>query len=151
MTRIPVLALAPLALLAGCGSADPEAVLETVRATEEAQFQAIAAKDLRGAVRNYADGAVFFVPGSPAATGGEAIAARYDALLTDPAFKLDLTPGTGWAAASDDLAVTTATGTFTHTAETGEAASVPVTSKTVWQRSSGEPWRIVSEYHVPAQ
>lgn len=151
MIRIPLLALAPLASLAGCGSADPEAVLETVRATEEAQFQAIAANDLRGAVRNYADDAVFFVPGSPAATGGEAIAAQYDTLLADPAFKLDLNPGTGWAAGSDDLAVTTATGNFTRTSNAGEAVTVPVTSKTVWRRSNGEPWRIVSEYHVPAQ
>src|SRR5690606_24112625 len=81
MTYIPILALAPVILLAACGSADPEEVLETVRATEQAQSQAIAAKDLRGAVRNYADGAVLVVPGSPQATTGEAIAATYDAWL----------------------------------------------------------------------
>ena len=38
--RAPFLALAPLALLAGCGSADPAAVLETVHATEKAQLEA---------------------------------------------------------------------------------------------------------------
>ena len=64
MTRAPFLAVAPIALLAACGSsADPEAVLETVRATEQAQIQAMTTRDLRGA----------------AAADGEAIAATLDA------------------------------------------------------------------------
>ena len=41
MKHIPILALAPVALLAACGSSDPEQVLETVRATEQAQIQAL--------------------------------------------------------------------------------------------------------------
>ena len=151
MKHIPILALAPVILLAACGSADPEEVLETVRATEQAQSQAIAAKDLRGAVRNYADGAVLVVPGSPQATTGEAIAATYDAWLSDPNFRIEMTPGTGWASAAEDLAVTNATGTLTTThAETGEAVAIPIASQTVWTRASGQPWRIVSEYTVQA-
>ena len=97
MKRIPILALAPIAMLAACGSADPEQVLETVRATEQAQFQAISTKDLRGAVRNYADGAVLVVPGRPAATDGEAIAATFDTWLKDPNFAIEMKPGPAWA------------------------------------------------------
>lgn len=146
MKRIPILALAPIAMLAACGSADPEQVLETVRATEEAQFQAISTKDLRGAVRNYGDGAVLVVPGRPAATDGEAIAATFDTWLKDPNFAIEMTPGTGWASRAEDLAVTTATGTITTTdAATGGAVTIPVSTQTVWTRTSGQPWRIVSE------
>lgn len=150
MTRAPFLAVAPIALLAACGSsADPEAVLETVRATEQAQIQAMTTRDLRGAVRNYADGAILVTPGRPAAADGEAIAATLDALLSDPNFKLEMTPASGWAAESGELAVTTATGRVTTTdAGSGEAATVPVSNQTVWRRNTGEPWRIVSEYNV---
>lgn len=86
MTNARYFAAVPLALLLGaCGSSiDRDAVLETVRATEQAQLEAIAAKDLRGAVRNYEDGAVLVTPGEPPAEGGEAIAAAFDGMLADP-------------------------------------------------------------------
>ena len=150
MKRVPILASMSLALLlAACGSADAEEVLETVRATEQAQLQAIAAKDLRGAVRNYADGAVLVSPGTAPAQGGEAIAAAFEDLLADPNLKIEITPGPAWASESGDLAVTTATGRYTTTEPGSERpAELTVSNQTVWRRNSGEPWRIVSDYNV---
>ena len=52
MALARTLALAALPLLAACGAANSAEVLEPVRATEQAQLQAIAGKDLRGATRN---------------------------------------------------------------------------------------------------
>src|SRR5690349_2793295 len=64
MIKRYLLAASAFSLLAACGSAaDPDATLEAVRATEQAQLQAIAGKDLRGAVRNYEDGAILVTPG----------------------------------------------------------------------------------------
>lgn len=150
MTRVPFLALAPLALLAACGSSvDPDAVLETVRATEQAQLQALAAKDLRGAVRNYAEDAIVVTPGRAPAADGEAIAAAFDELLTDPNFKIEVTPGPGWASGSGDLAVTTSTGRITTTdAASGEPVTVAIGNQTVWRKPTSKPWTIVSEYNV---
>jgi ketosteroid isomerase-like protein len=147
---IRILALAPLALLAGCGSsADPDAVLETVRATEQAQLQALGSKDLRGAVRNYAEDAVVVTPGRAPAANGEAIAAAFDELLDDPNFRIEVTPGPGWASESGDLAVTTATGRITTTdAASGEPVTMPIANQTVWRKPTGKPWTIVSEYNV---
>ena len=59
--RASTLTLALLPLLAACGSANPDEVIDTVRATEQAQMQAIAADDLRGATRNYETGAEVLV------------------------------------------------------------------------------------------
>ena len=143
-------------LLAACGSAaDPDAVLESVRATEQAQLQAIAAKDLRGAVRNYADGAVLVTPGQAPATGGEAIAAAFDAMLADPNLKLDVTPGPGWVSEGGDMAVTTSTARYSAT-EPGSDKPVEMTvsNQTVWRKPTGKPWQIVSDYNAelpPAQ
>lgn len=150
MRRTLCLALPAAALLAGCGaSADSEAVLETVRATEQAQLQAIAADDLRGAVRNYEDGAVLVVPGSGPLGDAEAIVGAFEALLADPNLALEMTPGSGWAAADGELAVTTSTGRLTSTdAQTGEPVTVPIGNQTVWRKTEGQPWRIVSEHIV---
>jgi ketosteroid isomerase-like protein len=150
MIRLRLLALAPFAMLAACGSpADPESVLETVRATEQAQLQAFKSKDLRGAVRNYAEDAIVVAPGRAPAADGEAIAAAFDALLKDPNFAIEVTPGPGWAAESGDLAVTTATGRITTTdAASGAAVSTPIANQTVWRKPTGKPWAIVSEYNV---
>ena len=150
MTRIPLLALVPVVLLAACGSAsDPDAALESVRATEQAQLQAIAGKDLRGAVRNYEDGAILVTPGEAPATGGEAIAAAFDKLLADPNLQVEVTPGTAWVSEGGDMAVTTATARYTTT-EPGSDKPVELTvsNQTVWRKPTGKPWKIASDYNV---
>jgi len=154
MTRAPLLApllaLAPLALLAACGSsADPDAVLETVRATEQAQLQAIASRDLRGAVRNYQDGAVLVSSGQAPATGGEAIAAAFDGMLSDPDLKVEVEPGPAWVSDDGSMAVTTSTARYT-TSEPGSGRPVEKTigNQTVWRKPAGKPWTIVSDYNV---
>ena len=149
MMRVPFLALAPLALAACGSSADPDAVLETVRATEQTQLEAIAARDLRGAVRNYADGAVLVTPGQAPATGGEAIAAAFDDMLDDPNLEVEVTPGSGWVSEGGDLAVTTSTARYITT-EPGSDKPVELTvgNQTVWRKPTGKPWTIVSDYNV---
>ena len=148
--RARYLALAALPVLAACGSADPGDVLETVRATEQSQMEAIVAKDLRGAVRNYEAGAVVLVPGSATLAGAPAIEAEFGRLLADPNFKIAMEAGDGWAAESGELAVTTATGTVTMTdAVSGEAVTVPISNQTVWRREDGVGWKIASEHNAP--
>lgn len=143
------LALMALPLLAACGSADPSEVIETVRATEQSQIEAIMAKDLRGATRNYDPGAVVLTPGSEPISGAAAIEKQYTALLADPNFAIAMKPGKAWAAESGELATTTATGTVTMTdAASGEAVTVPIVNQTVWRRADGVGWKIVSEHNA---
>ena len=143
--------LAPTALLlAACGSSsDPEAVLETVRATEQAQLQAIQAKDLRGAVRNYDQDATLMAAGQAPVAGTEAIEASFETMLADPNWALTIESGPAWASASGDLAVTTFTGRVTTTdPATMKAVTVPIRNETVWRKAEGAPWKIVSEHNV---
>lgn len=146
--RITYLGLAPLALLAGCGSTvDPGETLETVRATEQSQLEAISNRDLRGAIRNYQADAILILPGG-SASGAAAIEHAFKTLLTDANLRLDVTPSSGWAAESGDLAVTVSTGQLTTSETGGDAVTVPIDSQTIWRRTAGQPWQIVSEYIV---
>lgn len=147
--RMTILALAALPLLAACGSADPSEVLDTVRATENSQLEAMAAGDLRGATRNYDPAAVLLTPGGTPVSGAPAIEQRYAALLGDPNFAIAMKPGAAWAAESGELATTTAAGTVTTTdAASGEAVTVPIVNQTVWRRVDGVGWKIVSEHNA---
>jgi len=150
IVRVRYMALMAFPLLAACGSADPGEVLETVRATEQSQMEAIVAKDLRGAIRSYEPGAVVLVPGSASLAGAPAIEAEFARLIADPNFKIAMEAGEGWAAESGELAVTTATGTVTMTdAASGEAVTVPISNQTVWRREDGVGWKIASEHNAP--
>lgn len=150
MVLVRTLALAALPLLAACGSADPDQVLETVRATEQAQLQAIASKDLRGATRSYDPAAILVAPGSGPVSGAPEIEQHYGTLLADPNFRLELNPGPAWAAESGELAATTATGSVTITdAETGEPVTVRIANQTVWRKEDGVGWKIASEHNAP--
>jgi uncharacterized protein (TIGR02246 family) len=144
------LALAPLALLAACGTgADPEATLDTVRLTEQAEVEAIAADDLDGVMRNYADDAVLVSPNSAPAKGSAAIRAAFETMLADPSLAFELTPGPGWAAASGDLAVTTSTIRFTFTEAGADApTTATVANQTTWRKADGAPWQIVADYNA---
>ena len=143
------LALAALPLLAACGAANPDEVLKTIRATEQAQIQAILAKDLRGATRNYAQDATLVAPGEAAVGGIAAIEVAFKPLLADANLELEITPGKGWTAESGELAITTFTGELTMTdPASGHATSVPIANQRLWRRADGIGWQIVSDYNV---
>jgi ketosteroid isomerase-like protein len=149
IVRAKILALAALPLLAACGAADPREVLDTVRATEQAQLEAMAAKDLRGATRNYDPAAVVLTPGGAPVRGTAAIGRSYEALLADPNFAIAMKAGDGWAAESGELAITTATGTVVTTdAASGAPVTLPIVNQTVWRREDGVGWKIVSEHNA---
>jgi ketosteroid isomerase-like protein len=145
--RAAIFSLCFVSLLAACGVADPAATLDTVRLTEQAQIDAIRAKDVRGATRVYEDTATLVMPGGASLTGVAAITGEFQKMLADPNLKFDFKSGPGWA--SGDLAVTTGTATFTATdATTGKPATTALNFQTVWRKAEGSPWKIVSDYDV---
>ena len=139
-------ALAATTMLAACGSsADPEAVIETVRTTEQAQLQAMKSDDLVGIARLYADDAVLVQPDGTQLVGGAAIADAYADLVGDPEFSIEVTPAGGWASEGSDLAVLASDVAITTShAETGEPTTQNLASQTVWTRESGGTWMIRS-------
>jgi uncharacterized protein (TIGR02246 family) len=148
--RIRCLALAPLVLVAACGtSADPAATLDTVRLVEQAEIEAIRSDDLDGVLRNYAEDAVLVSPNSAPAAGAAAIRTAFEQMLADPSLEIELTPGPGWAAASGEMAVTTATMRFTSTEEGADApTTLTVANQTTWRKADGAPWQIVADYNA---
>jgi ketosteroid isomerase-like protein len=150
--RAATLSLALVPLLAACGSTvDPNATLDTVRMTEQAQIDAIKAKDLRGATRVYADNATLVVPGGATVSGMAAISGEFQKMLADPALQVDFKQGPGWASKGGDLAVTTGSATITTTdAASGKPATTAFNFQTVWRKAEGSPWQIVSDYDVAA-
>ncbi len=150
MKKLVLAAAAPLALLASCsGGADPEAVVETVRLTEQSQLQSIESGDVVGIARLYADDARLIRPDGTVLDGGAAIAEEYAALLEDPNFGITIEPTGGWAAESDDVAVLTSHVEFTTSdPETGEPTTLDMDSQTVWTKASGGSWMIRSAYNV---
>jgi uncharacterized protein (TIGR02246 family) len=148
--RAPCLAFAAVPLLAACGATgDPDTVLDTVRMTELAQIEALQAKDLGGVLRVYEPDATLVAPDGTTVKGDAAIKSEFEKLLADPNLKVDYKQGRGWAAGSEDLAVTTGSATITTTdAATGKPATTAFDYQTVWRKADGGPWKIVSDYDV---
>lgn len=142
MTFSRLLATASLALLAACGSADPETVIDSVRMTEQAQLDSLAADDVYGVMRSYRDEAVMTVPGNVPAQGKPAIEKWYTELVADPALKVTVEPGPAWVSDSGEMAVTTAKFTFA-TGEGEGAATRLFHNQTAWKKADGG-WRILA-------
>jgi len=117
--------------------------------TEQAQLQAISADDLQGAVRLYDPEAVMIAPGSAPVVGAAAIRNAFEALLADPNLDVKVTPGSGWASASGELAVTTFTAEFTTPDPgTGKPVTTPMENQTVWRKARSGTWTIVLDANV---
>lgn len=143
-------ALAATTLLAACGSpADPAQVVDTIRQTEQSQLDSIASKDLVGIARLYGDDAVLVRPDGSVIEGGAAIAAAYGELIEDPNFALTTEPLGGWASVAEDLAVVTSNVDFTASDAAGAPVTQQMVSQTVWTRSAGGTWKIVSAINAP--
>ena len=146
MTAARFVFLAPVTLLAACGGAtDTNALLDTVQMTEQAQLEAIKARDVRGAVRIYRADATMVLPGSAPVKGADAIGAAFEKLIADPNLAVELEQGEGWASESGELAATVATGMLTTTGADGQPATIPVAVQTVWRKTDNDGWKIVSD------
>lgn len=142
------LAATSLLALSACGSADTEAVQETIRLTEKAHHDAIAAKDVYGATRSYTDDAMLTLPNTATVAGKDALGKTYEAYLADPNFAIEVAEGPSWVASSGDLAVTTYEAEVTMSDAAGQAIVVPVANQTVWTKIPGKGWQIASEHNV---
>ena len=143
--------LAATTMLAACsGGADPETVIATIRATEQAQLDSIASDDLVGIARLYADDAVLVRPDGTRLVGGAAIADAYGDLIADPSFHIKVTPAEGWASASEDVAALASNVDITTTdPESGQPVTEHMISQTVWTRQTGGTWMIRSAINAP--
>ncbi|TIX48803.1 YybH family protein [Alteraurantiacibacter aquimixticola] len=150
MKKLHLAALAPVLMLAACGSGvDPQESVDAIRQTELSQLQSIESKDLVGIARLYRDDAVLVKPDGTVLEGGVAIVDEYAALLEDPNFSIAIEPQEGWGSEGGDLAVIDSLVNFTTSdPETGEPVTLPMTSQTVWHRETGSTWKIISAYNV---
>ncbi|MCB2048961.1 MAG: nuclear transport factor 2 family protein [Novosphingobium sp.] len=157
MKNVLLLSIAPLALVAGCTApkgaekpaVDEASVIAEIRKAEAAQMAAFKAKDLTGATDVYAAEANFIMPGE-APAGGEMITKGFEAMLADPAFKLEPVEGgdIAWVAASGDLAATSFTANMTSTGKDGKVTTEPVINQTVWKKRDDGKWKIVSDFNA---
>ena len=81
---------------------------------------------------------------------GEAIKTSFDAMLKDPAFKLEPIEGgeSAWVGASGDLAVTGFAATMTATGDDGKVTSGPILNQTVWKKQEDGSWKFVSDVNA---
>ena len=151
MRKAILATLATTTMLAACsGGAEPDDVIATIRATEQAQLDAIASDDLVGIARLYSDDAVLVQPDGSRLVGGAAIAEAYGDLLSDPAFHIAVTPADGWASTAEDVAALASNVDITITnPEGGEPLTEQMVSQTVWTRQSGGTWMIRSVINAP--
>jgi ketosteroid isomerase-like protein len=154
MTLKSLVATAALALLAGCSQqaapADPAEVLAQIHKVEEAQVKAFAERDIDAGLAPYAETSAFAQGGAPYLDGLAAIRPAFEAMLADPAARLEMTSRGSFVASSGDLAVTTADYAFTYTdPETKQPVTEHGVNQTVWQRQEDGSWKNVSDFNVP--
>jgi len=144
----------PLAMLAGCGQqasapVDTAKELAAIHKMEEAQVAAFASRDLVAGLAPYVESSAFAQCGAPLLEGLPAIRPTMEAMLADPASRLEVTPKGSFVSAGGDLAVTTGDYAYTYTDPTTKQ---PVTEKgvnqTVWQKQADGSWKNVSDFNV---
>jgi uncharacterized protein (TIGR02246 family) len=149
-----ILALSAFALALGaCSSApapvDKAAIEKSVREVEANMAKAMAAKDAKAFVSNYATDAVLMIPGEPAMKGHDAISAAISSMAADPNLKLEFEADRVEVSDSGDLAVTR--GNYTMTA-TDPATKKPMNDKgsyvTVFRKQADGGWKDVLDINT---
>lgn len=142
-------------VLAGCNQAapvkvDPSAIEKQIRENEAKWEQAYAAHDAIGLASNYADDAAMANPGSPLATGQDAIRQATTEFAADPNLKVEFEADRVQVAASGDLAYTrghyTATSTDPKTKKPVDSAGSYLT---VYKKQPDGSWKAVEDFITP--
>jgi uncharacterized protein (TIGR02246 family) len=136
---------------AGCGQQQPAAPPDT-RAADEATIRAAdadfvknaAAKDLEKCMSYYADDAVFFTSGVPAAVGKDNIRKDIQGLLAAPV-QINITVASVYVARSGDLAMDSGTVQETVTDKKGNISTSNSDYVLVWKKMADGSWKIEAD------
>ena len=149
-----IIAFAAVATLGACQqqSAAPAAKSDSsgdaaaIRALEDTQAKAIAAKDVAAASGVYASDAVFIGQNGAVTRGAEAMAADFTQMLSDPGLQFEYTPGEKTFSADGSMAYATAPYTLTYTdSGTKKPVTVKGTNLSVWRKQSDGSWKLAAD------
>jgi uncharacterized protein (TIGR02246 family) len=148
------LALATLAM-AGCNKAAPAkidtaAIERQLRNNESKWEQAYAAHDAEALASNYAEDATMANPGSPLASGKDAIRQATQGFAADPNLKVEFEADRVEVAASGDLAYTRGHYTATMTdPKTNKPVPGGGSYLTVYKKQVDGSWKAVEDFITP--
>src|SRR5271154_3362814 len=136
----------------GCSHPRPAAPPDT-RAADEATIRKAdadfatfaAAKDLDKAMALYADDAVFFSSGTPAAIGKDNIRKNIQGLMAVPGMQLNITVASVDVARSGDLAMDRGTVEATVTDKKGKSVINTSEYVLVWKKMADGSWKIEAD------
>lgn len=149
MRRFAFAFLCTAILIVGCnqGAAiDTQAADErAIRAEDAAGLKAAQAKDVNGAVANYADDASWLPPNAPIAKGKDAIRAGWAALLASPGLTIDWQITKLEVARSGDLAYTLFAYQMSMQGPDGKPISDHGKDMAVWKKQPDGVWKMVAD------
>jgi uncharacterized protein (TIGR02246 family) len=151
-----LVSIAAVALLAACGRGAGGDVVgdagaaDAVKQVEQAMLQDMKSRNAAKIADYYAPDAAVIFPGDNPTEGSAAIAKRYDAMLADQAFSIDLANARTSVAASGDLAYTRGTYRVTFT---NPGSRQPVTESgnyvTIYKKQQDGGWKIIEDITAP--
>jgi len=133
----------------GC---DREAPIDTraaderaIRAEDASGLKAAQAKDLNGAVANYAEDAFWLPPNAPIVKGKDGIRAGWAVLLASPGFSIDWQITKLEVARSGDLAYTLYAYQMSMLGPDGKLIADHGKDMAVWKKQQDGTWRMVAD------
>lgn len=132
-------------------SVDKDAEAAAIAKVEDAQIQAINAKDAAASGAVYSDDAVFVEESGTSTEGGDAIRAAFAEMTKDPALAIEFQKGKTIVSDSGDMAYSTATYTYTATdQETGQPVTTKGSNLSVWRKQADGSWKLVADNNAGA-
>jgi uncharacterized protein (TIGR02246 family) len=116
-----------------------------IRAEDAAGLKAAQARDVNGAVANYADDASWFPPNAPIAKGKDAIRAGWGALLASPGLTIDWQITKLEVARSGDLAYILYVYQMSMQGPNGKPIEDHGKDMAVWKKQQDGTWKMVAD------
>jgi ketosteroid isomerase-like protein len=116
-----------------------------IREADAATLKAAQAKDVDGAVANYADDAWWLPPNAPLVNGKPGIRAGWSKLIGSPGFNIDWQINKLEIARADDLAYTIYSYQLTLEGLNGKPSNDHGKDMAVWKKQSDGTWKMVAD------
>jgi uncharacterized protein (TIGR02246 family) len=147
--------------LTSCSAGNPQqpaaipdnraAVESAIRALDADWVKAVAAKDAQQSASFYADDASLLAPGTPLATGKDAIQKTWAGMMATPGFALSFSSTKVDASRDGDLAYEIGNYEMTTNDKKGKPQTVKAKYLTVWGKQPDGTWKVLADAPTTTQ